>query len=164
MQLKPLYTVRFHYPDGWEVKLRGQAGAEDVATEEEHFYFAEGACEGAVTGQFRGANHPHRRIDKAFVMNLQGFIKTEDDALIMTDYKGYGRSAVMTSDKNRFRQVVGAAWHVTDNEKYKWLNDVVCVISGEVRVPMDISPERIKQEDVRLVFDVAELIWEPVSR
>ena len=94
-------------------------------------------------------------------MNMQGFIKTEDGALIMTDYKGYGRSASLTSAKYRFRQVVGAAWHVTDNEKYRWLNDSVCAISGEVRRPIDLPPEQVKQGDVELVFSVAEIIWEP---
>jgi hypothetical protein len=81
----------------------------------------------------------------------------------MTDYKGYGRSKVTDSGKHAFRQVIGAAWHVTDNAKYKWLNDVVCVISGEVRRPRGITPEQLKQADVELVFDVAELVWEPAS-
>ena len=78
----------------------------------------------------------------------------------MTDYKGYGRSAVMTSTKFQFRQVVGAAWHGTDNEKYRWLNDSVCAISGEARRPVDVPPEQVKQGDVKLVFSVAEIIWE----
>ena len=132
-------------------------------TEEEHFYFAEGKCEGGIVGEFRGANHPHRRVDKAFAMNLQGFIKTNDGALIMIDYKGYGRSKVISSQKYKSREVVGAAWHVTDNDRYRWLNDVVCVIAGEVRRPADIPPEQVKQADVQLVFDVSELVWEPVS-
>ena len=38
--------------------------------------------------------------------------------------------------------------HVSDDERYRWLNDVVCVGTGEVR------PDR-------LFIDVAELIWEP---
>jgi hypothetical protein len=160
MQLKPLYTVRFRYPDGWEVKLKGAASGEGTATEEEHFYFAEGKCSGAISGEFRGANHPHRRVDRTFAMNMQGFIKTTDGALIMTDYRGYGRSPVMPSQKYKFRQVVGAAWHVTDSEKYNWLNDVVCAISGEVRRPSEIPIKRLKQADVELVFDVAELVWE----
>ena len=43
-----------------------------------------------------------------------------------------------------------ARWltHVSDNERYRWLNDVVCVGAGEVR------PDR-------LLIDVAELIWQP---
>ena len=155
MQLKPLYTIRFSYPEDWEIKLKDPSESNSMVTEEEHFLFAEGKCEGAVSGKFQGANHPHRRVDKTFGMNLQGFITTDDGALIMTDYKGYGRSY----PKGR-RQVVGAAWHVTDSEKYRWLNDVVCAISGEVRSPVGVSPDQIKQGDVKLVFDVAEIVWE----
>ncbi len=73
----------------------------------------------------------------------------------MTDYKGYGRSYPVGR-----RQVVGAAWHVTDSEKYRWLNDVVCAIAGEVRAPVGVPPEKVKQADVNLVFDVAEIVWE----
>jgi len=163
MKLKPLYTLRFRYPEGWEVKLRDTADGENTVTEEEHFYFAEGKCEGTISGVFRGANHPHRRVDKAFAMNMQGFIKTDDGTLVMTDYRGYGRSEVLVSQEHRFRQIVGAAWHVTDNGKYRWLNDVVCAISGEVRRPADIPAEQLRQEDTELVLDVAELVWEPAT-
>jgi Protein of unknown function (DUF3237) len=155
VQLKPLYTMRFFYPDDLEVRLKDPSDGKSLVTEEEHFAFAEGRCEGALSGEFQGANHPHRRIDKTFAMNLQGFIKTDDGALIMTDYRGYGR----TYPKGR-RQVVGAAWHVTDSEKYRWLNDAVCAIAGEVRAPAGVAPDQIKQADVKLVFDVAEIIWE----
>ena len=155
MQLKPLYTIRFFYPDGWEVKLRDPAENASQTTEEEHFYFPEGRCEGAISGEYRGANHPHRRVDKTFAMNIQGFIKTDDGAMIMTDYRGYGRSY----PKGR-RQVIGAAWHLTDSPKYSWLNDSVCAIAGEVRAPAGIPPEKIRQADVKLVFSVEEIVWE----
>ena len=46
----------------------------------------------------------------------------------MFDYQGYGRAY----PKGR-RQIVGAAWHVSDYEKYRWLNDSICVLAGEVR-------------------------------
>jgi hypothetical protein len=173
MQLKPLYTVRFFYPDGWEVVLQGPNG-EKQTTEEEHFYFPKGRCEGLISGEFQGANQPHRRIDKTFVMNIQGIVKTDDGATIMTRYRGYGRSkersqilygspSTYASNPNtRFRrQVIGAAWHLTDSEKYKWLNDSVCALAGEVRSPPNVSPEQIKQSDVKLVFNVAEIVWEP---
>jgi hypothetical protein len=156
MQLKPLHTVRFPSPEGWEVKLRDSDAQPSTTTEEEeHFYFAEGKVEGGIAGKFRGANHPHRRVDKTFVMNLGGLIETEDGALIMTEYRGYGRSY----PRGR-RQVVGAAWYVTDNEKYRWLNDSVCAIAGEVRAPAGVPPEEIKQGDVKLLFDIAEIVWE----
>ncbi len=60
-------------------------------TEERHFYFAKGECVGQITGDFQGSNHPRRRIDRTFEMDLNGFIKTRDGATIMADYKGYGR-------------------------------------------------------------------------
>lgn len=146
-QLVPLYTVRFRYPDGWEAELTGAGG-----TEEYHYYFAEGRCEGKIAGTFRAGNHPRRRTDKTFAMNMQGFIQTDDGATIMIDYQGYGRAYPPGR-----RQVVGAAWHITGSEKYRHLNDSVCVISGEVRVP---AREPIEQKDVELVFSVAALGWE----
>jgi len=150
MQVRPLYTVRFHYPDGWQVELAGPNG-----NEEHHYYFAEGRCEGTLTGRFRAGNHPRRRTDRAFMMDMQGFIETDDGALIMVDYKGYGRAYPVGR-----RQVVGAAWHVSSDEKYRFLNDSVCCVAGEVRAP-DIKP--FTQADVKLVFEVSELVWEPPS-
>ena len=149
MNLRPLYTVRFIYPDGWDVELTGPAG-----TEEHHYYFAEGRCEGTIAGRFRAGNHPRRRTDQTFAMNMQGFIETDDGALIMVDYQGYGR----TYPPGR-RQVVGAAWHIASHEKYRFLNDSICVISGEVR-RLKPPPAPLEQKDIQLVFAVAELVWE----
>jgi hypothetical protein len=46
----------------------------------------------------------------------------------------------------------------TDYERYRRLNDVVCVCVGEVRKPLDSD-----REVPDLVMDVAELIWEPIA-
>lgn len=145
MQLRSLYTVRFEYPEGWDVSLTGPGG-----TEEQHFYIAEGRCEGTISGRFRAGNYPRRRTDKTFAMDMQGVIQTDDGATIMVDYQGYGRAYPAGR-----RQVVGAAWHLSESEKYRPLNDSVCVIAGEVR------REPRRSESARLVFDVAELVWEP---
>jgi hypothetical protein len=149
VQLRSLYTVRFIYPDGWSVELKGPGGVE-----EQHYYFAEGRCEGAIVGTFRAGNHPRRRADHSYAMNMQGFIETDDGAVIMVDYQGFGRAYPPGR-----RQVVGAAWHTTDNEKYRFLNDAICTIAGEVRVPAQ-PPTPLEQKDVQLVFAVAELVWE----
>ncbi len=166
MRLEPLYVLRFFYPDGWQIDLTGKKG-----TEEDHFYFAEGNCEGRISGRFRGSNHPHRRTDETFEMNIQGFIETNDSALIMLDYQGYGRSfdrsqqmysqipGSIPATKSR-RQIVGFARHTTGSEKYMWLNDAVCAIAGEVRAPPEIPPEKRKQADVKLVLSVSEMKWE----
>lgn len=149
MRLKPLYTVRFRYPSDWAVELTGPAGKE-----EHHFYLAEGTCVGTVAGRFRGANHPRRRTDLTFVPDLQGVIETEDGAVLMFDYQGYGRAY----PKGK-RQIVIAATHVTSDPRYAWLNDAICVGCGEVRWP-DKPPEVVRQIEVELVLDLSELIWE----
>jgi hypothetical protein len=148
--LKPLYSVRFVYPADWDVALEGPAGKE-----EQLFFLAEGRCTGALAGTFRGANHPRRRTDLTFTPDFQGVIETEDGATILFDYQGYGRAY----PKGR-RQIVVAAWHTSSHEKYRWLNDAICVGSGEVRVP-DKPAEELKQIDVELVVDFSEVIWEP---
>lgn len=149
MRLEPLYTVRFHYPQGWEVLLDGSEGKE-----EQHFYFAEGRAEGAITGAFRAANHPRRRVDRTFQMDMRGFIQTDDGVVIMLEYRGYGRAYPVGR-----RQVVGVATHLCGDAAYQRLNDAVCVIAGEVRVPSP-PPTPLEQKDVMLVFSVAELVWE----
>jgi hypothetical protein len=169
MRLRPLYTVRFFYPKDYGVEIKNPEDATATSKEEELFFFAEGTCEGIISGRFKGANHPRRRADSAAVMNLQGFIETDDGALIITDYQGYGRSyqrsqklyGDASDEKTKFRrQVVGMAKHYVDADKYRWLNDAICAIAGEVRSPANIPPERMKQADVVLVFSVAELVWE----
>ena len=149
MQLKPLYSVRFRYPADWSVELNGPAGKE-----EQSFFIAEGTCTGKLAGRFRGANHPRRRTDLTFVTDFQGVIETEDGATVVFDYQGFGRAY----PRGR-RQIVIAAWHTSNHESYKWLNDAICVGAGEVRVP-DMPPEKLTQIDVELVIDVSELVWE----
>ena len=65
------------------------------------------------------------------------------EALIMFDYFGYGRAYPLEA-----RQIVSAATRLSDDERHRWLNDVVCVGTGEVRPGEPI-------------LDVARLAWEP---
>jgi hypothetical protein len=169
MQLRPLYTVRFFYPKGYGVEVKNPADKTASGKEQEMFFFAEGTCEGIISGNFKGANHPRRRADNANVMNLQGFIETDDGALIIADYQGYGRSyqrsqalyGTASDEETKLRrQVVGVAKHYADAGKYRWLNDAICAIAGEVRSPANVAQEQIKQADVKLVFSVAEIVWE----
>jgi hypothetical protein len=144
VRIEPLYRVTFHYPEAWFVELEGERG-----TESEHFFLAEGRCEGRVTGRFRGANHPHRRTDLTYVPDFQGVIETDDGAHVMFDYRGYGRAY-----PEERRQVVASATHLASDERYRWLNDVVCAVAGEVRPRADAGGTEI-------VLEVAELVWEP---
>src|SRR5687768_1441395 len=70
---KPLYRTRFTYPEGWEVSL-----AAPGTSEGQHFYIADGRCEGRITGRLRGANHPQRRGDGTYLPDFQGVIVTDD--------------------------------------------------------------------------------------
>jgi uncharacterized protein DUF3237 len=144
MRLEPLYRVEFTYPGGWSVELEGEHGREW-----QDFYLAEGACTGRVAGRMRGANHPRRRSDGTYCPDFQGVIETGDGAEIFFDCRGYGRAYPAGR-----RQIVVSLTHLAGAEPYRWLNDVVCVGTGEVR-------SRPGGEGPELVIDVAELVWEP---
>ena len=145
MRLQPLYRLRFAYPEGWEVRF----GDEPAGAEGAHLYIAEGRAEGAVEGRFRGLNHPRRRGDGTFEPDLQGVVETGDGAVLLVEIRGYGRAYPLGR-----RQIVTAITHLSEDERYRRLNDVVCVGVGEVRSRAD--------GDTELVIDVAELVWEPV--
>ena len=146
MRLEHLYRVRFTYPEGWSVGLEGGW--------EQHLYLAEGRCEGALSGRFRGANFPLRRTPEGpFLPDLRAVIETDDGATVMVECHGYGRA----SPPGR-RQIVGSVLHLCEDARYRRRTDVVCVCVGEVRSSAD--PERRSPD---LVMDVAELVWEPIA-
>jgi hypothetical protein len=139
VKLAPLYRIRFTYSEGWDIQLEGGW--------EQHFYLAEGRCEGSIAGRFRGANFPRRPGPTGpFRPDFRAVIETGDGATIMFEWHGYGRAYPPGR-----RQIVGAVFHLSDAEQYQRLNDVVCVCVGEVRA-----------DQQELVVDVAELIWEPI--
>ena len=146
MRLEPLYRVRFTYPEGWAVELEGGW--------EQHLYLAEGRCEGSISGRFRGANFPQRRTAGGpFRPDIRAAIETDDGATIMVELP-----RVRARPPAGRRQIVGSVFHLTDSERYRRLNDVVCACVGEVR-----SSDDPDQESPDLVIDVAELIWEPIA-
>jgi hypothetical protein len=145
MRLEPLYRVRFTYPDAWGADLVGPDSAEG-----QFFFLAEGRCEGRINGRFLGANHPHRRSDGTFLPNFQGVIETDDGAEVLFDYRGYGRAYPIG-----WRQIVVSATHLSEDGRYRWLNDSLSVGVGEVRSQEDGPTE--------LVVEWAELVWEPIE-
>ena len=117
-------------------------------------HFAEGRCEGSITGRFRGANFPQRRTTEGpFQPDFRTVIETDDGATVMFECHGYGRAYPPGK-----REIVASAFHLSDDERYRRLNDVVCVCVGEVRTPVDTD-----RAGPDLVMDVAELIWEPIA-
>jgi hypothetical protein len=145
MRLEPLYRIRYTYADEWVVGLEGGW--------EQHFFLAEGRCDGAISGRFRGANFPQRRTQEGpYRPDFRAVIETDDGATIMFEWHGYGRAYPIGR-----RQVVGSVFHLSDSDQYRRLNDVVCVSVGEVRASRDADGT------ADIVLDVAELVWEPIA-
>ena len=145
MKTSYLYRMRFTYPEGWSVSLAGPESSES-----QHFFIAEGTCEGKLAGRLRASNHPRRRGDGTFEPNFQGVIETVDGAVIYHECRGYGRAYPPGR-----RQIVVSGSHLSDHAKYRRLNDVVTVGTGEVRA---VSPDSSE-----LVIDWYEVVWEPVA-
>ena len=54
------------------------------------------------------------------------------------------------------RRLLGMAQHTSDDERYRWLNDRVCAVEGEVR-------PRAERTGFDVVLQVSEMVWEPAS-
>jgi hypothetical protein len=75
----------------------------------------------------------------------------DDGATILFSWHGYARPAAVDR-----REIVGSITHLTGTERYAWLNNTVCAMVGEVR-------PRKAGESFEVVFEVAELAWEPLG-
>ncbi|HEV2317088.1 MAG TPA: DUF3237 family protein [Thermoplasmata archaeon] len=156
MRLAPLYRLRFDYPESWSVDLHGDQG-----TEEQLFLYAKGTAEGRLSGKFQGTNYPRRRTDRTAVTDFRAVIETSDEAVVLLECRGYGRAHTPEYDRASpgGRQWVATVTHLSSDERYRWLNDTVCVGTGQVR-PKRVQDPRNPSD---LVLDVAELIWEPIA-
>jgi hypothetical protein len=145
MKLEPLYRVTFTTPESWSVTRTGDDG-----TEGRSFLIAEGRAEGRLSARYRGANFPRRRVDGALEPEFRGVLETDDGASILFHWEG-----VASLTDSGMRQLIGLMQHVTDDDRYRWLNDRVCAIEGEVR-PRDGG------SGFDVVLDVSMITWEPL--
>jgi hypothetical protein len=148
MQLEDLYRVTFTTPESWTVTRPGPDGA---ATEGQSFLIAEGRADGRLSARYRAANYPRRRADGALEPSFRGVLETDDGATILFHWEGL---AAMTP--SGMRQLLGMVQHVTDDERYAWLNERVCTLEGEVR-PRD------EGDGFNVVLRVQLMTWEPVT-
>jgi hypothetical protein len=146
MRLDPLYTVTFTTPEAWSVEVEGDAG-----TEGRSFLLAEGRSIGRLSARYRAANFPRRRVDAALVPEFRGVLETDDGATILFEWQGL---AVLTD--TGMRRLLGSLVHTTDDVRYRWLNERVCTVEGDVRPREDRS-------GFDVVFEVSEMIWEGVA-
>jgi hypothetical protein len=127
MRLDPFYRVTFTTPESWSVTREGADG-----TEGQSFLIAEGRAEGGLTARYRAANFPRRRVDGALEPSFRGALETDDGATILFHWDGLARRT-----PSGVRQLLGTMFHVTDDERYRWLNDRLCAVEGEVRPRAD---------------------------
>jgi len=145
MRTEPLYRATWTTPEAWTVELAGGSG-----TEARSFFVAEGRTEGRLSARLRAANYPRRRTDGTLVPEFRGVLETDDGATVMYQWEGYARLGA-----DGMRELVGAIRHETDDERYRWLNDRIGTVVGEVRPDGNGGFE--------VVVDVAELVWEPLD-
>jgi hypothetical protein len=113
------------------------------------FLIAEGRTEGRLSARFRAANFPRLRTDGVLTPDFRGVLETDDGAAILFTFQGYARVG-----PGGMRELVGSMTHVTEDERYRWLNDRLCAIVGEVRE---------RGDGFEVVVDVSELVWEPIT-
>jgi hypothetical protein len=147
MQLEPLYTVTSTTPEAWSVEV-----AVDDGIEGRSFLLAEGRSTGRLSARYRAANFPRKRADGALVPEFRGVLETDDGAAILFEWQGL---AVLTD--SGIRGLLGSLVHTTDDLRYRWLNDRVCAVEGEVR-------PRTDESGFEVVFEVSEMVWEGVTR
>ncbi len=146
MHLEDLYRVTFTTPESWTVTRPGPGDPEGQS-----FLIAEGRVDGRVTARYRAANYPRRRADGALEPSFRGVLQTDDGATILFHWEG-----LATMTPSGMRQLLGMVQHVTDDERYAWLNDRVCSLEGEVR-PRD------EGDGFNVVLRVHMMTWEPIT-
>jgi len=142
MRLEPLYTVTFTTPEAWS--------AEVAAGEGRSFLLAEGRSTGRPSARYRAANFPRKRADGALVPEFRVVLETDDGAAILFEW-----NELATPTDSGMRQLLGSLVHTTDDPRYRWLNDRVCAVEGEVRPGSDGPGSEV-------VFEVSEMVWKGV--
>jgi hypothetical protein len=146
MRLEPLYTATFTTPESWSVEVAAEAGIEGRG-----FLLAEGRSTGRISARYHAANFPRRRADGSLVPEFRGVLETDDGGAILFEWQGLG---VLTD--SGLRKLLGSLVHTTDDTRYRWLNDLVCAVEGEVR-PRTDGP------GFEVVLEVSEMVWEGVG-
>jgi hypothetical protein len=145
MRMEPLYRATWTTPESWSVELEGEAG-----TEGRSFFIAEGRAEGRLSARLRAANYPRRRVDGTLTPDFRGVLETDDGASILFAWQGYARTG-----SNGLRELVGSITHVSDDDRYRWLNDRLAAVVGEVR-PRNGGGSTV-------AIEVREIVWEPLE-
>lgn len=80
-----------------------------------------------LSGSVRWSNHPHRREDGVLVPDAHGVIETDDGARILFHLGGYSHPI---EGSPKLRGIVSPGTFASDDERYRWLNDVIAIGEG----------------------------------
>jgi hypothetical protein len=130
MRLEPLCTLDLQYVGGAHVvtPYGNESGL--------GWGVGDGTVQGdRLTGDVRWSNHPTRRGDGTMLPNTRGLITTGEGAEVFFDLTG--RTVWVEVDGSPTGRQLLMALFESDAERYRWLNNVVCIAEGA------IDPERL---------------------
>jgi Protein of unknown function (DUF3237) len=132
MRLEHLFDLDLRY-EGEYVVVRPYGGLDGVG-------YASGAGRAtgpSVEGSVRFSNNPRVRGDGVLLADLAGAIATDDGARIVFSLMGLGRK----DDNGRSFSVALAMTLESDDERYVWVNEALCIAEASVvgrRVKMQV--------------------------
>ena len=128
MRLEPVSVFRWSYEEGGRVAAPGYAMVDAYGGDEGIGYGeGRGTATGRVEGDVVWSNYPRRRSDGQMLPNARGLIATSDGAAILFELRG---RTIFGDDGVGRQNLVG--WFESDDERYRWLNDVVCIAEGTI--------------------------------
>ncbi len=128
MRLELISTFDWSYDEDVRLKAPGYDLVIPFGTAEGQAYGeGRGTATGRVTGTVVWSNYPHRRSDERMLPDVRGLIRTDDGASILFELRG---RTVFGDDGLGRQNLVG--WFEAEDERYRWLNDVVCIAEGVI--------------------------------
>jgi uncharacterized protein DUF3237 len=82
-----------------------------------------------LTGDVEWADRPRRRSDGALQPDIHGVIRTQDGAAVLFTLRGH-TVWIDTPDWQQGRQMMSALFEA-EAERYRWLNNTLCVAEGK---------------------------------
>jgi len=124
MRLEHLFDLDLRY-EGEYVVVRPYGGQDGTG-----YAAGTGRATGPrVEGAVRFSNNPRVRGDGVLLPALDGAIATDDDARLVFSSTGLGRKE---DNGRRFRAVLAMTLE-SDDERYAWVNESLCIADAVVR-------------------------------
>jgi hypothetical protein len=128
MRLEPLCMFDWSYDEDVRVEAPGYTLVSAYSGEEGIGYGeGRGTASGLIEGSVVWSNYPRRRSDGRMLPNVRGVISTVDGASILFELRG---RTIFEGEAPGRQNLVG--WFEADHERYRWLNDVVCIAEGRI--------------------------------